>query len=104
MRPQPIPSFGVSECWMKLRAPRRREPFLAEKSYQQFNCSIAGFDGYDLDFAWQSLIRRKYDWPLRRMTDRLNAVTVGVQHESAVIVSVILRPHPRRPIVVPATH
>jgi hypothetical protein len=102
MRPQPIPSFGVSECWMKLRAPRRREPFLAEKSYQQF--SIAGFDGYDLDFAWQSLIRRKYDWPLRRMTDRLNAVTVGVQHESAVIVSVILRPHPRRPIVVPATH
>jgi hypothetical protein len=84
--------------------PRRREPFLAEKSYQQFNRSIAGFDGYDLDFAWQGLTRGKYDWPLRRMADRLNAMTVGVQHESAIIVSMILRPHPRRPIVAPATH
>jgi hypothetical protein len=101
------PTEGVGEHSIEIlrdARPRCREPFLAEKSYQQFNRSIAGFDGYDLDFAWQSLIRRKYDWPLRRMTDRLNAVTVGVQHESAVIVSVILRPHPRRPIVVPATH
>ena len=101
------PTEGVGEHSIEIlrdARPRRREPFLAEKSYQQFNRSIAGFDGYDLDFAWQGLTRGKYDWPLRRMADRLNAMTVGVQHESAIIVSVILRPHPRRPIVAPATH
>ena len=37
------------------------------------------------------------------MADCLNAMTVGVQHESAVIVVVILGPQPRRTIVAPAT-
>jgi hypothetical protein len=39
---------------------------------------------------------------LRRMTDWLDAMTVGIQHEGAVIVSVIMRPKPRHAIVWPA--
>jgi hypothetical protein len=42
-------------------------------------------------------------WTFRRMADCLNAMTVGVQHESAVIVGVIVGPQPRRTIVAPAT-
>ena len=42
-------------------------------------------------------------WAFRRMADCLNAMTVGVQHESAVIVGVIVAPQPRRTIVAPAS-
>ena len=37
------------------------------------------------------------------MADGLNAMTVGVQHKSAVVVGVILGPQPRRTIVAPAS-
>ena len=36
------------------------------------------------------------------MSDCLNAMTVGVQHKSAVIVGVVLGPQPGRTIVAPA--
>lgn len=35
------------------------------------------------------------------MTNRLDAMTVGIQHESAVVVGVILRPKPGRAVVAP---
>jgi hypothetical protein len=37
------------------------------------------------------------------VADGLNAMTVWVQHESAVIVGVILGPQPRRTVVAPAS-
>jgi len=37
-----------------------------------------------------------------RVTDRLDAMAVGIEHEGAVIVGVILRPEPRRAVVAPA--
>ena len=38
----------------------------------------------------------------RRMTNRLDAMTVGIQHEGAVIVDVILRPKSGRAVVAPS--
>ena len=38
----------------------------------------------------------------RRMTNRLDAMTVGIQHESAVIVGMILRSKSRRAVVAPS--
>ena len=35
------------------------------------------------------------------MTNRLDAMTVGIQHKGAVIVGVILRPKPGRAVVAP---
>src|SRR6516162_10102312 len=47
--------------------------------------------------------RGKYDWPLRRVADCLDAMTVGIQHERAVIVGVIFGPQPWRTIVTPTS-
>jgi hypothetical protein len=38
----------------------------------------------------------------RRMANRLDAVTVWIEHKGGVVVRVIVRPKPRRPIVAPA--
>ena len=38
----------------------------------------------------------------RRMTNRFDAMTVGIQHESAVIVGMILRSKSRRAVVAPS--
>ena len=43
------------------------------------------------------------DWAIRRVADCLNAMTVGIQHESAVIVGVIFGPQPWRTIVTPTS-
>jgi hypothetical protein len=75
----------------------------AEEPCQQFNRRFAHLNGHDLDFARQALSRGKYDWPSRRMADCLNAMTVGVQHESAIIVGVIFGPQPWRTIVAPTS-
>jgi hypothetical protein len=45
----------------------------------------------------------KDHWAFWRMADRLNAMTVGIQHESAVIVGVIVGPQPRRTVIAPAS-
>jgi hypothetical protein len=39
----------------------------------------------------------------RRVTDRLDAMTVGIQHERAIVIGVIVRPKPRRAVVAPPT-
>jgi hypothetical protein len=41
-------------------------------------------------------------WARRCMADRLDAMAVGIQHEGAVIVHVIMWPKPGRAIVMPA--
>jgi hypothetical protein len=100
------PTEGVGEHSIEiLRNVRKRhgEFFLAEQPRQQ---SIA-ISLVPTVTIWISLgklsPRGKYDWPLRRMADCLNAVTVGIQHESAVIVGVIFGPRPWRTIVTPAS-
>src|SRR5438045_3587997 len=37
--------------------------------------------------------------PFRRMTDRLDAVAIGIEDECTIIARVILRPQSRRPVV-----
>jgi hypothetical protein len=84
--------------------PRGREPFLAEEPHQQFNRGIASFGRHVFDLDRQSSLPCGLnDRAFRRVADGLNAMTVGVQHKSAVIVGVILGPQPRRTIVAPAS-
>jgi hypothetical protein len=54
------------------------------------------FGGHHLNFAGLALARGEDHWARRRMADRLDAMTIWIQHESAVIVGVIMRPKPGR--------
>ena len=40
--------------------------------------------------------------PLGNMADGLNVVAVGVEHEGAVVVGMVMRPKTRSPILLPA--
>src|SRR5258708_2261236 len=55
------------------------------------------------DAAPRCIARMRTARVARRVTDRLDAMTVGIQHERAVIVGVIVRPKPRRAIVASPT-
>src|SRR5437660_8202928 len=57
----------------------------------------------DRGTASRALARSDEDWAGRCMTDRLDAMSIRVQHEGAVIIGVIMRPKPGRAIVAPAT-
>src|SRR5262249_28669682 len=57
--------------------------------------------GFSSSAPGMALARSEDHWADRRMADCLDAMTVGIQHEGAVIVGVIMRPKPRRAIVAP---
>jgi Aldehyde dehydrogenase family len=76
-------------------------PLIDMKAVEKVEAHIAGAvnKGAKLGIALPAGEDR---WATRRMADSLDAMTVGIQDESAVIMSVIMGPKPGHAIVLPA--
>ena len=45
----------------------------------------------------------EHQWCVRGVTNSLDAVTFGIEHERGIVIGVILRPKPRRTVIPPAS-